>query len=65
LPSNRGSIYTWHDAAGDRIVVAGDRRWLEANRSLPAMFDGFPVVHEDSIGIIAHRRPLNTHRLLA
>ena len=65
LPSTRGSVYAWHDSTGDRIVVSVDRRWLETNRTLPAMFDGFPVVHEDNIGAAAHRRPLAAHRLQA
>lgn len=65
LPSSRGSVYAWHDANGDRIVVSADRRWLEANRSVPVMFDGFPVVHEDRIDAKAHHKPLTAHRLLA
>ena len=59
LPSVRGSVYAWHDSNGDRIVVAADRSWLEANRTLPATFNGFPVVYEDSIKATSQRHRLS------
>ncbi|WP_024896879.1 hypothetical protein [Brucella rhizosphaerae] len=59
LPSGRGSVFVWHGDNGDRIVVAVDRTWLNANRILPATFQGFPVEVEDKLGVVSH-----THRAI-
>lgn len=65
LPSSRGSVYAWHDAAGDRIVVCADQRWLEESRTLPVSFGGFPVVYEDRLDASAHRRRFPARHILS
>jgi hypothetical protein len=54
LPSGRGTVFAWHDDAGDRLVIAGDRHWLASNRAVPSEFMGFPVVVEEPFRGSAH-----------
>lgn len=56
LPSGKGSVFAWHDAGGDRIVVAADRKWIAAHRTIPAIFRGYPVEVSDRFDAVAHAR---------
>lgn len=59
LPSEKGSVFAWHDSKGERLVISADTNWVLANRTIPRRFHGYPVVVEDRLHAIAQ----SSHRV--
>lgn len=55
LPSNRGSVFSWHDSRGDRLILLVDHEWIATHRDIPQCFQGYQVVIEDQFDAIAHK----------
>lgn len=52
LPRSRATVFAWRDEAGERIVIALDRRLQRDRWSIPTSFRGFPVEIQDEVGAI-------------